>query len=73
MLELRNLDVGHMKNLLISRANVIFEQGKVYTISGDNGTGKTTLLKTLVGFIKPINGVVSIKRLNQRLESPRYI
>ena len=62
MFELRNLDVGYMKNLLISRANIIFQGGHVYSISGDNGIGKTTLMKTLVGFIKPINGVISLEK-----------
>ncbi|MCR5171170.1 MAG: ABC transporter ATP-binding protein [Desulfovibrio sp.] len=33
-----------------------FEQGKIYGILGKNGVGKTTLIKILMGFMKPKSG-----------------
>lgn len=62
MFELRNLDIGYDKNLLVSRVNFTFKEGRIYTISGDNGIGKTTLLKSLVGLVSPISGNITINK-----------
>lgn len=35
-----------------------FRKGKTYVITGDNGCGKTTLLKLLLGLIKPDSGEI---------------
>jgi len=34
--------------------------GEVITLTGESGIGKTTLLKTIAGLIKPISGTISI-------------
>lgn len=48
-----------------------FERGRVYGITGANGSGKTMLLRAICGFIRPDAGTVSIdgRRVdfNQRL------
>ena len=37
-----------------------FDVGQVLTILGPNGVGKTTLFKTILGFLKPLAGAVII-------------
>ena len=37
-----------------------FSGGKLYAILGDNGAGKTTMLRTLAGLSQPSNGEVTI-------------
>lgn len=37
-----------------------FEQGRIYGILGKNGVGKTTLIKILMGFLKPVSGKCSV-------------
>ena len=64
MLKVRNLDIGFSQNLLVSRANFQFEKNVIYAIKGDNGIGKTTFLKTLNGFIKPLDGNIFLNELN---------
>ena len=64
MFKLRNLDVGYPQNLLISRANITFEKSKIYSIIGDNGTGKSTLMKTLNGFHNPLDGSLYFEEKN---------
>jgi len=58
MFEAINLDIGFSKNILVSRVNQTFEAGKIYTIIGDNGAGKTTFIKTLTGFVPIVSGSV---------------
>lgn len=62
MFEVKNLDVGYSYNVLISRISYNFEAFKVYAILGDNGVGKTTLMKTLTGFLCPLSGTMSLEK-----------
>ena len=60
MLEIKKLDIGYSDNLLIKNSNFIFEPGRVYSIVGNNGSGKTSLLRTIIGFIPALNGSVLV-------------
>lgn len=40
--------------------NLHLEKGKLIALVGENGIGKSTLLKTLIGIIPPIEGTVTI-------------
>lgn len=40
--------------------NITLERGKKIAIRGVNGLGKSTLLKTLLGLLKPVSGEVSL-------------
>ena len=49
MLELKNLTVKRGDLTVADHINVRFEEGKVYTVLGPNGTGKSSMLKTIFG------------------------
>jgi iron complex transport system ATP-binding protein len=76
-LEAKNLIVGYNKNKVLSGLNLTLEEGEVISLIGKNGIGKSTLLKTLIGELKPIGGEVllngenlsnySRKKLSERL------
>jgi len=57
-LEAIDLEKKFKDNLIFSHVNVEFEEGKIYGIVGENGSGKTVFLKTLCGLLKPSNGKV---------------
>ncbi len=47
---------GHPE--IISNLNYTFESKMSYLIIGDNGVGKTTLIKLLLGLLKPTAGMI---------------
>ena len=44
----------------LDHINVRFESGNIYGIIGRNGSGKTVLFKTMIGYIKPTDGRVVV-------------
>lgn len=47
-------------DIALSNVSIEFERGKIYGIVGRNGSGKTVLFKTMIGFLKPTGGRVVI-------------
>ncbi len=59
MLTVKDLYVGYYRDLHILRGvNFSAERGKLTTILGANGVGKSTLLKAIYGFLTPQEGQV---------------
>jgi len=46
-------------NLLIHNLNFEMNAGDIISLTGENGVGKTTLLRTLAGFMTPHAGAIS--------------
>ncbi|MBO4797850.1 MAG: ATP-binding cassette domain-containing protein, partial [Candidatus Methanomethylophilaceae archaeon] len=51
---------GYGKENIISDISFEAESGELLTVLGPNGCGKSTLIKTLCGVMKPRTGSVSI-------------
>lgn len=64
VVELENLCVGYGETVIINDINFSAEKGQLVCILGPNGIGKTTILRTLSGHLKPISGIVKIKNHN---------
>ncbi len=54
-LEVKNLEIGYYFSLL-PEMSFFIKSGTKLAITGFNGIGKSTLLKTLIGELKPISG-----------------
>lgn len=54
VLTVKDLEIGY--NHVLSSLSFNLYKGQKLGIIGSNGTGKSTLLKTLVGAVKPMNG-----------------
>lgn len=56
MLEVTNLACSRGEHQLFARLNFELKAGELLQVQGANGCGKTTLLRTLCGFIQPLAG-----------------
>lgn len=45
---------------VLEDVNMQLQEGRIYGIVGDNGSGKTVLLKLICGFMKPDSGTVTV-------------
>lgn len=60
------IEISHVtkkfgEDTVFSDINVTMEQGKVYGISGNNGSGKTVLMKCICGFLPVTEGTIRVK------------
>ncbi len=58
MIELHNLTVGYGEKAILSDINQTLEPGRLVCLLGSNGVGKSTILRTLAGFLQPLAGEV---------------
>ena len=56
MIELQHLIIGYGAKAVLSDLNLKLEAGQMACLLGSNGVGKSTLLRTLAGFLPPISG-----------------
>lgn len=48
------------QELVLKEVNLTLEQGRVYGIVGNNGSGKTVLMKCICGFLIPTTGMIQV-------------
>jgi iron complex transport system ATP-binding protein len=67
ILSTSNLSIGYQskkeKNTIAKNLNLTFEEGKLISLVGGNGIGKSTLLRTITGIQKPLAGSVLLKEI----------
>ena len=61
ILEVYDIASGYEGVQILWGVNLKLEPGKLTTLVGSNGVGKTTLLKTVMGLMAPLNGSVSFQ------------
>ena len=61
MLEIRDLESGYGEVQILWGVNLSLEKGKLTSLVGANGVGKTTLLRTVMGTIRPWKGSIELK------------
>ncbi len=58
ILEIRDLSVSFGGIRAVERVTMPVEQGKIVTLIGANGAGKSTVLRTISGIVKPQHGEI---------------
>ena len=56
--EIKNLCCGYGTRLVIKDFNAELKDGEILVLLGSNGIGKTTIFKTILGFLKPLSGEI---------------
>lgn len=76
ILKVKNLSIGYDE--VLAKITLSIERGDRLGIIGDNGIGKSTFVKTIVGFIEPLGGKytfgdrVSIGYFSQQFENLNF-
>lgn len=67
MLEIKNIYKSFGEQKVLQGLDMSIDKGKIYTLVGGNGTGKTTLFNLITGFLKPDKGEILLndKRLDK--------
>ena len=68
MNEVKNVSKKYRKVKALDDISFNIEEGKITCILGINGVGKSTILKSIAGLIKPDKGEIL---LNKRKNTPR--
>ena len=56
MIEVKDLTKAFDDKTVLNNINMVFETGKTNLIIGQSGSGKTVLMKNLVGLLEPTSG-----------------
>ena len=79
MIEIKNLDFGYKSQPVFKNISLSFEKGNIYGLLGENGVGKTSLLKLISGLQKPtagtceVDGIAPFNRLPETLQKIYFI
>jgi zinc transport system ATP-binding protein len=58
LIEVENLSIRYGANIVLSNVSLSVDAGEIVTIVGPNGSGKTSLLRAIIGAVKPAKGRV---------------
>lgn len=74
-IEIRNLTKKINNNVVLDNINLLFKSGNVYGLQGINGSGKTMLMRAIIGLISPSEGEINIdgKRLGKDIDFPSSV
>jgi iron complex transport system ATP-binding protein len=73
ILQASKLTIGHGSNVLAANLNFSVKKGNLVGVFGENGKGKTTLIKTLAGFIPKLGGELIINNKNFEIYTPQQL
>lgn len=60
-IEIKNLHFSYNKErLILDDVNLVFEPNTITSVLGPNGSGKTTMLKLILGLLKPASGDIYV-------------
>jgi len=71
MIEVRNLTKYFDNHKVINNISVVFDRGKTNLIIGESGSGKTVLMKCLVGLHEPDEGEILYDNISFTTQSPK--
>ena len=60
VIEVNNLTHYFKKRRIYENLNFSVQDGKIFGLLGRNGVGKTTLIKILMGFLRPVSGTCRV-------------
>lgn len=59
-IQLNNITFGYKDEIILNNLSLSIEKGKITAITGESGSGKSTIFKILLGLYEPQNGNVTV-------------
>ena len=74
IVEIRNVSKRFGTETVLRSVNMELEEGTITGIVGRNGSGKTVLMKCLLGFLRPEEGEITVfgKRIGKDVDFAPY-
>ena len=72
VIQLENLSKSFGEDMVLKHVSRDFEEGKIHGIVGNNGSGKTVMMKCVCGFLQPSQGrvFVNYKQVGKEVDFP---
>ena len=70
LIKIKNLSVGYDKTPVLQNVNIDIYEKDFLGVIGPNGGGKTTLLKAILGLLKPLKGTIKFRNDLQGKKKP---
>jgi zinc transport system ATP-binding protein len=65
LIEVKNISFAYRKDLVLKDINFTLQEGDFFAITGPNGGGKSTLIKLILGLLKPLKGSIKLRNLKK--------
>lgn len=69
VIEIQNVSKHFGEEHVLKEVSHTFEKGKIHGIVGNNGSGKTVLMKCICGFLKPDTGAIFVNHKQVGVET----
>jgi ABC-2 type transport system ATP-binding protein len=73
MISIKNLHFSYKKKKVFQDFSLELTGGYIYGLLGSNGTGKSTLLKTIAGLLFPKSGTIQVLGMLPEKRSPNFL
>ncbi len=60
VIQVGSLEQGYGKTVVLKNINLTVNSGEILALIGPSGAGKTTLVSTIMGMLKPMKGDVTV-------------
>lgn len=74
-IEVKHVTKRFKKFVALNDVTVSFEKGKIHGLIGRNGSGKTVLMKCILGFLSVDEGEITVngRRIGKDIEIPQSV
>jgi ABC-2 type transport system ATP-binding protein len=73
MVTIQNLHFAYRRQPALSGLDMTLSPGSIYGLLGRNGTGKSTLLRNIAGFLFPHSGKINVLGYEPRKRQPSFL
>ena len=66
VLKITNVSKRYKNHLVLNKVNMTINKGDIYGFVGENGSGKTTIIRAITGLIFPFEGEIELFGVNSK-------